>query len=167
MCECIGVNVLLYHFVINANVCTICTYTVDKVNLNLLCGQEVWSEPSTGARMVPANGQTTKNKKSFICRFGWKAFPSYFKYIHSRAIFCAPLLGHIRYCMYRHSRFMDIMTKTCCDGIWITRNAFKARLMMFQATFVNISLTAKLGQYQDIDLLVNSGRKCYKILYTV
>ena len=29
----------------------------------LLCGQEVWSEPSIGARMVPANGQTTKTKK--------------------------------------------------------------------------------------------------------
>ena len=25
-----------------------------------------------GARMVPANGQITKTKKSFICRFGWK-----------------------------------------------------------------------------------------------
>ena len=33
----------------------------------LLCGQEVRSEPSMGARMVPANGQTTK-LKSFICR---------------------------------------------------------------------------------------------------
>ena len=30
-----------------------------------LCGQEVWSEPSMGARMVPANGQTTKTKKIF------------------------------------------------------------------------------------------------------
>ena len=28
-----------------------------------------------------------KLKKSFICRFGWKDFPSYYKYIHSRAIF--------------------------------------------------------------------------------
>ena len=28
-----------------------------------------------------------KLKKSFICRFGWKNFPSYYKYIHSRAIF--------------------------------------------------------------------------------
>ena len=37
--------------------------------------------------MVPANGQTTKTKKSFICCFGWKAFPSYYKYIHSCAIF--------------------------------------------------------------------------------
>ena len=39
-----------------------------------------------GARMVPENGQTTKTKKSFVCRFGWKDFPSYYKYIHSRAI---------------------------------------------------------------------------------
>ena len=61
-----------------------------------------------GARMVPTNGQTTKLKKSFICRFGWKDFPSYYKYIHSRAIFVLEkggvlllgtvlLLGHIRY----------------------------------------------------------------------
>ena len=62
-----------------------------------------------GARMVPANGQTTKTKKIFyICRFGWKDFPSYYKYIHSRAIFVFKkggvlllgtvlLLGHIRY----------------------------------------------------------------------
>ena len=28
-----------------------------------------------------------KLKKSFICRFGWKDFPSYYKYIHLRAIF--------------------------------------------------------------------------------
>ena len=46
--------------------------------------------------------------KSFICRFGWKDFPSYYKYIHSRAIFVLEkggvlllgtvlLLGHIRY----------------------------------------------------------------------
>ena len=49
-----------------------------------------------------------KLKKSFICRFGWKDFPSYYKYIHSRAIFVLEkggvlllgtvlLLGHIRY----------------------------------------------------------------------
>ena len=61
-----------------------------------------------GARMVPANGQTTKTKKMFICPFGWKDFPSYYKYIHSRAIFVLEkggvlllgtvlLLGHIRY----------------------------------------------------------------------
>ena len=91
MCEFIGVHVLLYHFAINANVCTICNYTVNKVNLNLLCGQEVWSEPWTvgggGSRMVPANGQTTKTKKSFICCFGWKAFPSYYKYIYIRVQF--------------------------------------------------------------------------------
>ena len=59
-----------------------------------------------GARMVPANGQNYK--KYFICRFGWKDFPSYYKYIHSRAIFVLKkggvlqldtvlLLGHIRY----------------------------------------------------------------------
>ena len=65
-----------------------------------------------GARMVPANGQTTKTKKKkFICRFGWKDFPSYYKYIHSRAIFVLEkggvlllgtvlLLGHIRYILY-------------------------------------------------------------------
>ena len=52
-CEC--------YFAINANVCTICTYTVNKVNLNLLRGQEVWCDPSTGASMVPANGQKLKN----------------------------------------------------------------------------------------------------------
>ena len=34
-----------------------------------LCGQEVWSEPSMGARMVPANGQTTKTKKIFYMSF--------------------------------------------------------------------------------------------------
>ena len=28
-----------------------------------------------------------KLKKSCICCFGWKVFPSYYKYIHSRAIF--------------------------------------------------------------------------------
>ena len=49
-----------------------------------------------------------KLKKSCICRFGWKDFPSYYKYIHSRAIFVLEkgsmlllgtvlLLGHIRY----------------------------------------------------------------------
>ena len=51
-----------------------------------------------------------KLKKSFICHFGWKAFPSYYKYIHLRAIFVLEkggvllhvlgsvlLLGHIRY----------------------------------------------------------------------
>ena len=27
-----------------------------------------------------------KLQKSFICRFGWKDFPSYYKYIHSCAI---------------------------------------------------------------------------------
>ena len=74
MCECIGVNVLLYHFVINANVCTKCTYTVNKVNLNLLCGQEDLSEPSTGARMAPANGQTTKTKKFFYIVLVAKSF---------------------------------------------------------------------------------------------
>ena len=40
-----------------------------SLNLNLLCGQEVWSEPSTGARMVPENGQTTKTKKIFYMLF--------------------------------------------------------------------------------------------------
>ena len=40
-----------------------------------------------GARMVPANGQTTKTQKIFYMSFGWKGFPSYYKYIHSRAIF--------------------------------------------------------------------------------
>ena len=65
---------LLYHFAINANVCAICTCTVNKVNLNLLCGQEVWSEPwwgggGGGARMVPENGQTTKTKKIFYMLF--------------------------------------------------------------------------------------------------
>ena len=34
-----------------------------------LCGQEVWSEPSMGARMVPANGQTTKTTKIFYMSF--------------------------------------------------------------------------------------------------
>ena len=49
-----------------------------------------------------------KLKKSFTCRFGWKDFPSDYKYIHSRAIFVLEkggvlllgtvlLLGHIRY----------------------------------------------------------------------
>ena len=69
-----------------------------------------------GARMVPANGQTTKTKKIFyICRFGWKDFPSYYKYIHSRAIFVLEkgvvlllgtvlLLGHIRYAISNISR---------------------------------------------------------------
>ena len=59
-------------------------------------------------RWVPANEQTTKTKKTFICRFGWKAFPSYYKYIHLCEIFVLEkggvlllgsvlLLGHIRY----------------------------------------------------------------------
>ena len=53
----------------------------------LLCGQEVWSEPSMSAIMVPANGQTTTTKKSFICRFGWKAFPSTNIYIRVQFLF--------------------------------------------------------------------------------
>ena len=49
-----------------------------------------------------------KLKKSFICRFGWKDFPSYYKYIHLHVTFVLEkggmlllgtvlLLGHIRY----------------------------------------------------------------------
>ena len=67
-----------------------------------------------------------KLKKSFICRFGWKYFPSYYKYIHLRAIFVLEkggvlllgavlLLGHIRYyillnsLVYDHQKFMRSM----------------------------------------------------------
>ena len=39
---------------------------------------------ATCARMVLANGQITKTKKMLFC---WKAFPSYYKYMHLRAIF--------------------------------------------------------------------------------
>ena len=57
-CECVVISL--------CQCIQICIYMVNKVNLNLLCGQEVWSEPSTGARMVPANGQTTKTKKNLL-----------------------------------------------------------------------------------------------------
>ena len=75
-----------------------------------------------GARMVPANGQTTKTKKKkCICRFGWKDFPSYYKYIHSRAIFVLEkggvlllgtvlLLGHIRYVLLWNNVFCYLHT---------------------------------------------------------
>ena len=77
-----------------------------------------------------------KLKKSFICRFGWKDFPSYYKYIHSRAIFVLEkggvlllgtvlLLGHIRYasfiqvhhypvrfCSYRKHNEMSVVYST-------------------------------------------------------
>ena len=88
----------------------ICTCTVNKVNLNLLCGQEVWSEPwmgGGGGRMVPANGQTTKTKKNllYVVLVG-KPF-HLITNIPSRAIFVLEkggvlllsnvlLLGHIR-----------------------------------------------------------------------
>ena len=52
-----------------------------------LCGQEVWSEPSMGARMVPANGHTTKTKKILYVVLVGKTFHLIYKYIHSRAIF--------------------------------------------------------------------------------
>ena len=61
-----------------------------------------------------------KLKKSSICRFGWKDFPSYYKYIHSLAIFVLGkggvlllgtvlLLGHIRYvhCTYVSNKALN------------------------------------------------------------
>ena len=71
-----------------------------------------------GARMVPANGQTTKTKKNLIYRFGWKDFPFYYKYIHSRAIFVLErgdvlLLGHIRYIYLVHVYRSCIVTEAC------------------------------------------------------
>ena len=61
-----------------------------------------------GARMVPANGQTTKTKKIFYMSFWLERISIYYKYIHLRAIFVLEkggvlllgtvlLLGHIRY----------------------------------------------------------------------
>ena len=106
MCECIGVNVLLYHFAINANVCAICTYTVNRVNLNLLYGQEVWSEPSMGARMVPANGKTTKTKQIFYMSFWLESISILLQIYTFTCNFCsrkggALLLGHNLYGTYR------------------------------------------------------------------
>ena len=59
-----------------------------------------------------------KLKKSFIYRFGWKDFPSYYKYIHLRAIFVLEkggvlllgtvlLLGHIRYTYFFGSNLLN------------------------------------------------------------
>ena len=56
-----------------------------------------------GATILPANGQTTKTKKNLLyVVLVKKNFPSYYKYIHLRAIFVLEkggvlLLGHIRY----------------------------------------------------------------------
>ena len=84
-CECVVLS-LCY----KCQCLLICTYiyinTVNKMNLNLLCGQEVWSEPSTGARIVPANGQTTKTKKIFYMS-SWLESLSILLQIHSHAIF--------------------------------------------------------------------------------
>ena len=83
----------------------------------LLCGQEVWSEPSMGARMVPANRQTTKTKKIFYMSFWLERLSIlFYKYIHLRAIFVLEkggvlllgtvlLLGHIRYYKKANSFF--------------------------------------------------------------
>ena len=55
-----------------------------------------------GARMVPENGQTTKTKQIFyICHFGWKAFPSYYKYIHRVQFF----FSKRGVCLYWVARF--------------------------------------------------------------
>ena len=104
-CECVVIS-LSYKF----QCILICTYTVNEVNLNLFL---VWPRSLEwtvdGCKNGASKWTNYKNKtKSFICRFGWKDFPSYYKYIHSRAIFVLEkggvlllgtvlLLGHIRY----------------------------------------------------------------------
>ena len=55
-----------------------------------------------------------------VCRFGWKAFPSYYKYIHLCAIFVLEkggvlLLGHIRYPCIRR-----VVCVVSCSGINIS-----------------------------------------------
>ena len=52
-----------------------------------LCGQEVWSEPSMGARMVPANGQTTKTKQIFYMSFWLERLSILFTNIYIRVQF--------------------------------------------------------------------------------
>ena len=80
-CECVVIS-LSY----KCQCILICTYTVNEVNLNLFL---VWPR-GVNRRWVQEWCQQMdklqKLKKSFICRFGWKDFPSYYKYIHSRAI---------------------------------------------------------------------------------
>ena len=103
-CECLVIS-LSYKW----QCILICTYTVNEVNLNLFL---VWPRSlGVNRRRVQEWCQQMdklqKLKKSFICHFGWKDFPSYYKYIHSRAIFVLEkggvlllgtvlLLGHIR-----------------------------------------------------------------------
>ena len=104
-CECVVISLSFKH--VKCQCILICTYTVNEVNLNLFV---VW--PRVNRRWVQEWCQQMdklqKLKKSFICHFGWKDFPSYYKYIHSRAMFVLKkggvlllgtvlLLGHIRY----------------------------------------------------------------------
>ena len=68
-----------------------------------------------GARMVPANGQTTKTKKKIYMSFWLERLSIlFYKYIHSRAIFVLEkggvlllgtvlLLGHIRYVLLKNA----------------------------------------------------------------
>ena len=76
-CECVVIS-LSY----KCQCILICTYTVNEVNLNLFL---VW--PRSLEWTVDGCKKMDKLQKSFICRFGWKDFPSYYKYIHSHAIF--------------------------------------------------------------------------------
>ena len=108
-CECVVIS-LSY----KCQCILICTYTMIRlikwIWIYLLCGQEVWSEPSMGARMVPANGQTTNTKKIFYMLF-WLERLSILLQIYTFACnFCSRkggggvlllgsmlLLGHIQY----------------------------------------------------------------------
>ena len=125
-CECV-VRSLSY----KCQCILICTYTVNEVNLNLFL---VWPRSLEWTVDGCKNGASKwtnykKLQKSFICRFGWKDFPSYYKYIHSRAIFVLEkggvlllgtvlLLGHIRY-IYIYMG-MNVNGVCCCGIISIT-----------------------------------------------
>ena len=96
-CECVVIS-LSY----KCQCILICTYTVNEVNLNLFL---VW--PRSLELTVDGCQQMDKLQKLKICRFGWKDFPSYYRYIYLRAIFVLEkggvlllgtvlLLGHIR-----------------------------------------------------------------------
>ena len=115
---------LLYHFAINANVCTICTCTVNKVNLNLLiCVAKKfgvnrgWVGGGGGGKNGANKWTNYKNYKNLLYAvLVGKPFHLTTN-IHSRAIFVLEkggvlllgsvlLLGHIRY-IYLSSVILD------------------------------------------------------------
>ena len=97
-----------------------------------LCGQEVWSEPSMGARMVPANGQTTKDWLerlsillqiyTFACNFwsrkGGRASIGYRASIgtYTVAIHIWPFSLHYNMCQ---PRWLSGLTRSCVHSLWL------------------------------------------------